>query len=62
MSYRTNTHDQKMGQNDPATRIPLFPAQLIYFTLLMNFAAAPLVRAAVQRSITRGNLMLVDPA
>lgn len=62
MLYRPNTHVQTTGQNEPAAGIPLFPAQLIYFTLLMNFAAAPLVRAAVQRSITRGNLMLVDPA
>lgn len=41
---------------------PLFPGQLIYFTLLMNFAAAPLVRLGLWGSITRGNLMLVDLA
>lgn len=39
-----------------------FPSKLIYFTLLMNFAAVPLVRPGPRGSITRGNLMLVDPA
>lgn len=39
-----------------------FLGQLIYIPLLMNFAAVRLVRAGLLGSITRGNLMLVDPA
>lgn len=41
---------------------PTISSKLIYFTLLMNFAAVPLVRLGPRGSITGGNLMLVDPA
>lgn len=52
----------ELGHLLQSAAIPLFPGKLIYFTLLMNFAAVPLVRLGPRGSITRGNLMLVDPA
>lgn len=58
---------RKPQQKHPDTSCRLqpprpFPSKLIYFTLLMNFAAVPLVRPGPRGSITRGNLMLADPA